>query len=488
MNLLTRLTHGVFWTVLGASGARLLSLAVAAALARLLAQEAFGELGMLQSTLGLFGVLAGFSLGLTVTKHLAELRFRDPRRCGRLIALSQLAALTTGSLMTLVNLAAAPWLADIFLQAPHLAAILQLGSPLLLVSALLGVYTGCLSGFQAFRAIARLHLCQGLITVPLTLIFVYAGGLAGAMLSLVFSALAGLGLAALALRRECRAAGISLDYRGSWEERRTLWDFSFPAVITGCWASLVTWAVFALLARQPGGYAQLGLFTAAAKLQALLLFVPNTVALVTGPLLAEIHGKHDPGRFARAVNLNLKATWSLALPAGFLLIGAGPWLMGIFGSAFQQERLVPALLITAAVLNLANNTLGQTLLSSGRMWAGLVIYLAWGLILLTTAWLLVPTLGAAGLAMAYFLAYGGHTFWALIYSRVHFGRASIAHSHGLAALTGILFLLALSVGRLHMISVVLLSLVGGALTLAWSWRLLAADGRRHLLSVAGIKA
>jgi len=81
MSLLKRFTHGVVWTVLGTAGARLFSLAVAVALARLLGQKVFGELAMLQSTFGLGSVLAGFGLGLTATKHLAELRHKDPRRC-----------------------------------------------------------------------------------------------------------------------------------------------------------------------------------------------------------------------------------------------------------------------------------------------------------------------------------------------------------------------------------------------------------------------
>ena len=263
MSLLIRFTHGVFWTVLGTAGARLFSLITAIAVARLLGKETFGELAMLQSTLGLLGVFAGFGLGLTATKHLAELRFQDPRRCGRLIALAHLAALVCGSFMTLACFTAAPWLAQVALNAPHLAAILQSGSPLLLVSALSGVFIGSLSGFQAFRAIARVNLCQALLTLPLTLALISLAGLTGAMLALVAAATAGTGLSFAALRRQCRTAGIVVDVRGSLSERRTLWDFSFPALLSSIMVSPVTWAVSALLVRQPGGYAQLGLFNAA---------------------------------------------------------------------------------------------------------------------------------------------------------------------------------------------------------------------------------
>jgi len=53
-------------------------------------------------------------------------------------------------------------------------------------------------------------------------------------------------------------------------------DFSLPAVLTGVLVSLATWISYTLLARQPGGYAELGLFHAASKLQVVLMFIPHT--------------------------------------------------------------------------------------------------------------------------------------------------------------------------------------------------------------------
>ena len=43
-------------------------------------QEGFGALGMIQSTAGMLGVLAGLGLGITATKYVSELRRLDPLR------------------------------------------------------------------------------------------------------------------------------------------------------------------------------------------------------------------------------------------------------------------------------------------------------------------------------------------------------------------------------------------------------------------------
>ena len=42
--------------------------------ARILGKIVYGEFGMIQSTVGMFGVFAGFGMGLTATKHVAEFR------------------------------------------------------------------------------------------------------------------------------------------------------------------------------------------------------------------------------------------------------------------------------------------------------------------------------------------------------------------------------------------------------------------------------
>ena len=69
-----RLARGVFWSMAGAVISRGLMLAAWVLVARMLGKTGYGELGMIQSTVGMFGVFAGFGLGLSATKHVAEFR------------------------------------------------------------------------------------------------------------------------------------------------------------------------------------------------------------------------------------------------------------------------------------------------------------------------------------------------------------------------------------------------------------------------------
>ena len=93
-----RFARGAFWALLGTAIAQGLHLVSSLAVARLLGKVGFGELGMINSTVGMFGVFAGLGLGLTATKYIAELRLRDPERAGRILGLSYLMAMVSGGL------------------------------------------------------------------------------------------------------------------------------------------------------------------------------------------------------------------------------------------------------------------------------------------------------------------------------------------------------------------------------------------------------
>src|SRR5262249_23165607 len=87
-----RLLRGALWSLVGAVLARGSVLLASLLLARMLGKGQFGEFGMIQSTVGMFGVFAGFGMGVTLTKHIAEWRAKDPARIGRVMKLANLLA------------------------------------------------------------------------------------------------------------------------------------------------------------------------------------------------------------------------------------------------------------------------------------------------------------------------------------------------------------------------------------------------------------
>jgi len=203
--------------------------------ARILGKVRYGELGMIQSTVGMFAVLGGYGLGLTATKHVAELRRTDPARAGRILGMSAIMALLIGGVMAIGLFLFSPWLAEHTINAPHLAGVLRIGALILLVNALNGAQTGALSGFEGFRAMARVNLLVGLTSFPILIGGAYFGGVTGAAWALAVNIGFTWLLSHIALRHEARKFHVPVTLTG-WTCRMLLLSrvvTQFPALKPG---------------------------------------------------------------------------------------------------------------------------------------------------------------------------------------------------------------------------------------------------------------
>lgn len=414
--LARRLARGAFWSLLGWGISRAASLVSAVIVARLLGRDGYGELGMVQSTLGLFGVLAGFGLGATATRYIAEYRKSDPARAGRVAALVMLVSLVVAGVVTLACLAGASPLSSGLLGREGLAPLLVAGAVLLLLSALGGVLAAALAGLEAFRALARVTVVQGLLSPVLAVLLVWRFGVQGAVASMSVSAGVGLALLAWALRAELRVQGIPCGgVRGVWGEARLLWAFSLPALLSGMLVVPVTWLTNVMLVRQGGGYAQLGLFSAANQWRLMVVVLPGLLTAAMLPVLAEQHGANDREAFRETFDVNFRVTLVAALPLAVFVVVFGEGLMALFGRQFEGSAPIAALLMAAMFLNVVNGTVGTAMAGAGRMWAGFAMNLGWALLLTGSTAVLAPRFGGLGLAASYLVAYLAHTAWTMTY-------------------------------------------------------------------------
>ena len=405
-----RLARGAFWSLAGAVISRGLMLVASIVVARMLGKTGFGELGMIQSTVGMFGVFAGFGLGLTATKHVAEFRTTDPDRAGRIIALSNLVAIVTGGVMALGLFIFAPWLAAHTINAPHLAGVLRIGALILFISALNGAQTGALSGFEAFRTIAHVNLAVGLISFPILIAGARFGGLTGAVWAIAINLVFNWLLNHLALRREAPKYRIPFQVRGCRQEFSVLWKFSLPAVLAGSMVGPVNWICNAMLVNQPNGYSEMGIYNAANQWYAVLLFLPGLLGQVVLPILSERLGQKETSQSLKTMVLAIKANALLVLPLVLIASIASPYIMGLYGEGFRSgwPTLVVVLLMTGLLT--IQTPVGQIIAASGRMWIGFAMNLGWAIVFFFGTLMMINR-GSFGLAFARTVGYIFHTIW-----------------------------------------------------------------------------
>ncbi|HTL18630.1 MAG TPA: oligosaccharide flippase family protein [Patescibacteria group bacterium] len=410
-----RLANAAVWSLAGALVARSMGIVGSVIVARLLGKEGFGQYGIVQSTVMMFGTLAGFGLGLTATRHLSQYRRKDPAKAGRILGLSTIMALGSGGIVTICLLAGAPWLAQHTLAAPQLTGPLRIGALLVLFTALNGAQTGALVGLEAFKLSAQLNLITGLVSLPLLVGGVVFFRLQGAL----WGAAAGAFITWLVfhwgLRRELARAGIPFAIKGSLQEMRVLWAFSLPAVISGMLAAPVIWACNALLVNGPNGYAEMGIANAANQWFYALLFLPGVLARSSISVLSERLSAGDKSACRKVLLYGVGLNAAVVIPLVLAGCVASPYIMSVYGPGFAQHSGVLIVSIVTGAVVAIQVPMGQTTAASGRMWTEICMNLGWALVFFGGTWLVISH-GALGLMSARLVAYVFHTLWTLAFA------------------------------------------------------------------------
>jgi O-antigen/teichoic acid export membrane protein len=418
-----RLAHGAFWSLVGSFAGQSLAAVLTILLARVLKKEIYGQWGMVQSTLSMFGLFAGLALGYVANKFVAESRSADPRRAGRILGMALTAALGSGAIVTAGVILTAGPLAVRTLAAPELAAIIRLGAPLLLLGALAGVQNGALAGFEAFRAQSAVAVTTAALTCGLTVGGGLLGGLRGAVLGNLLAATMNCVVLHVAVLRECRRFNVRVRYGMSREDRGLIWSFALPGLLAGAMVVPVVWASNAILVNTPGGYGELAEFNAANQWRTLLLFIPSILLAPFLPVMCQLQAEGQVERLRRllvwAMTANVALVGAVALPVAL----CGRWIMRLYGPGFEQATPVLWLLLGVAVLLSAGNVVGNLIISTGAMWLGFAFNAVWGVVLLGCAAVLAPRHGALGLAESYLIAYSVHTVIQVGYFLRHCRRA-----------------------------------------------------------------
>ena len=406
-DLRIRLARGAFWSVAGTLIHRGLTLLSFILVARWIGTAAFGELGIIQSSVALFQIFASFGMATTATRYVAGLRRQDPERAGRIIGLSLRVTAILGGVMAIAMVAVAPAIAAGPLSAPHLAGYLRISAGMMFFAVLVGVQLGVLAGFEAFKTMAQVSLLTGILSFPLIVGGAWVAGLEGAVWGFVGSGALQWILGHLAVRREAKRWKVPISGGGWVKERGILLSFSLPAVLGGMMVPPVEWICRVMLVNIPDGYTEVGVFSAANHWRIALLFLPTTLSAAVLPVLSNLHQEGRRGSYKKIIFFSAAMNVAITLPLALLISLLGSWIMGFYGKGFDLGGAVLVLLVSSACLMAITASIGKAITSSGRMWWGFFLHVIWAAVYLVSTGLLVDR-GAKGLALATLIAYGVH--------------------------------------------------------------------------------
>jgi O-antigen/teichoic acid export membrane protein len=405
-SIAVRLARGSIWSLFGSASARILALVAMILVARILGQVSFGELGLIQSTLGMAGLMAGMGLGETATRFVATYAASDRLRAGRVIALVTSVSISTVLLAAVILISGSGLIAGAVLHAPQLQSALVWGSLLMAATAFRGIQGGVFAGLEKFDALAKLNVLDGVVSLVTMVFLAQLMGVQGAVLGLAIGTIAVWLVGRILLMKELRSRGIAVRYGGCVSDWRILTGYSLPSLMANLVATPVLWFAMTLVARSRQGFAELGLYNAAYQWLGPMVFIPMILMSVSIPVLVQEWDAGRKERF-RAVTLWICGLMlGLSLPPAVVAAFLSPWIMSLYGPGFREGWMILVLLLAAAPLLALAKIASGALLGMNRAWWVLGVNLGWGATLLAvTAWL-IPTRGAMGLGIAFLAAYG----------------------------------------------------------------------------------
>ncbi|MBQ9138117.1 MAG: oligosaccharide flippase family protein [Alistipes sp.] len=403
-----RIMRDSSWAVIGSAVSKCAAMVVGIIIARLLGVEAFGEYGMVKSTLFYIAVFSTFGLGSTATRYMAQCEEQDYSSIANIIRNSISITLITSLVMAVLLFTCAQYITD----EPHLISILRYTALIVIFNAINTTQLGLLSGLKLFRTIAINNTISGFATLILGIALTYYLNLVGAVMSLFATTFLQCILNQIALHKylvKAREASDKSAQKSSITSIKNLFKFSLPIALQESVYASASW-IRIMMITSFAGYDELGLYTATNQCHLIIIFIPNVLRnVILSHLSSSLKDdSHHKQTFSTMLKINLI---SALLPALFIAL-LSPVIEQIYGDSFVGLAPVIVVCAISSIFESICDIYVQEFISQGRNWINFVGYVFrnYGSLLVA-----LPLLMKFGNHHGAFMAYGAIMVIQIVY-------------------------------------------------------------------------
>lgn len=400
-----RILSGSFWNAVLNLWGKGISFVGTVIIIRIIGREAFGEFGMLNTTVAMFGMFTTFSISQTATKFIAEYRNSDKEKAGRIIGLSFLFSAFLGSLLFVAVFLFADILAVKSLNAPHLADSIRLMAIGLFFGSVNGAQNGIISGFESFKSntLVNIFLTSFLTILKVALAYLY--GFNGAVIGMTVEPVLSYLTTFFLTRSVIKSNEIKTRLKDSLKESRIFLSYSLPSLLVGLLIFPSNWFVMTLLAKSKGGYHDLGAFNAANQWFNVLIFIPYILVSTFLPVFSNLLAEHKFTAVDRIIKNAVLIILILFIPMSLFFLFFGDSIaITVYGPDFKGTGILLAVAVFTMIPQGISIVLGNLVGALSKMWFAFWVNALWCLILIGATYLFLP-LGAVGLLYAKLLAF-----------------------------------------------------------------------------------
>lgn len=349
-----------FWALLGSALGKGLALIAGIAIARMLGSEQFGEYGLIRNTLTYIAIVSTFGLGYSATKFIAEYVKHKPEYTYKLAKRLLQITLITGCCFALVQFIFAEEIA-IFIAAPHLNNTIRNFSPLIIFNAQTTTQLAILSGTKQFKVTAKINTVTGIIIFFASCFGTYFWGLNGALAALLLSFVVQTIISQYAINKSIPSNDSDTNINVSFKDIRPILSFSLPIALQDSLYAITHWMSTYIII-MISNYHEVGIISAAATWQSIVIFVP---AMLKNVMFSHLSSSTQHTKLVkRFLLINLIAT---ATPVLLISI-ASNFIETFYGASFQGLSLVIFIMCFSAIFISLGEVYVYALLSIGKSW------------------------------------------------------------------------------------------------------------------------
>lgn len=354
-----------FWAVFGNGLGHLLLLLAGIIIARFLGKDVYGEYGVVKTTMFYIASFSTLGLGFTATRFVAKYKETDDALLkGSIYSSIGITVISSVTLCCLLFVFSTPL--ALYLDEPHLSTSFRFLGIIIVVKALCTTTGAILGGTKNFKAVGINNIISGISMFLMAVVLTYIWGLNGSLMALFLSHLILCIINFIAIYNNTLK---KVKHIKKVNNYNTILRFTFPVALQELSFTVSQWGVILLLTKFCS-LGEVGLYSAAAQWNAIILFIPS---LLSNVVLSYLSGSGTQEKQKRILYIMLLVNFIATLLPFIIVYCLSDLITSFYGDTFTGMKNVMNILVFSTIFECMSKVFQSNMISEGKNWKLFII-------------------------------------------------------------------------------------------------------------------